>query len=289
MEIIVADSAGFCFGVKRAIKMASKAAEDLDGSINTLGPIIHNPQVVSKLEKESQVLPKSSLDEIDSGTVIIRSHGVPIQVMEEASSKGLNVVDATCPFVTSSQEIVAELVRDGYFTIIVGEKEHPEMIGVLSYGDDETMVVASVDEIKDLSEKKKIGIVAQTTLPIKTLQDVASFCMTISPEVKICNTICDATSVRQKESAEVAEKVDCMVVVGGRNSANTDKLTKICTAIQPKTYHIEVASELSSDWFLGMDKVGVTAGASTPDWIITEVVDKITSFYTNSGQDKTAV
>lgn len=278
MEIIVADSAGFCFGVKRAIKIASNSAENIDGSINTLGPIIHNPQVVQKLEKESDIYSKSSLNDIDSGTVIIRSHGVPKETMVEAEGKGLNVVDATCPFVTSSQDIVEELVRDGYYTIIVGEKEHPEMIGVLSYGDDSTIVVGSVDELQDMPNKPKIGIIAQTTLPIKTLQSVASYCLTKSPDVKICNTICDATSVRQKESAEVAEKVDCMVVVGGRNSANTDKLTKICKEIQPDTHHIEVASELSSDWFSDKIKIGVTAGASTPDWIIRDVVDRISTF-----------
>ncbi len=278
MEIIVADSAGFCFGVKRAIKMASKSAENIDGNINTLGPIIHNPQVVQKLENESDIYVKASLDEIENGTVIIRSHGVPKEVMGEANEKGLNVVDATCPFVTSSQEIVEDLVKDGYYTIIVGEKEHPEMIGVLSYGNEQTIVVASVDELKDLTDKAKIGIIAQTTLPIKTLQEVASFCLTKSPDVKICNTICDATSVRQKESAEVAEKVDCMVVIGGRNSANTDKLTKICKEIQPHTYHIEIASELSPAWFADKVRIGVTAGASTPDWIIQEVVEKISNF-----------
>lgn len=281
MEIIVADSAGFCFGVKRAIKMASKSAENIDGNINTLGPIIHNPQVVEKLEKESDICAKASLDDIENGTVIIRSHGVPKQVMGEANEKGLNVVDATCPFVTSSQEIVEDLVKDGYYTIIVGEKEHPEMIGVLSYGNDQTIVVASVDELSNMTDKAKIGIIAQTTLPIKTLQEVASFCLTKSADVKICNTICDATSVRQKESAEVAEKVDCMVVIGGRNSANTDKLTKICKEIQPDTHHIEIASEMSPAWFTGKVRIGVTAGASTPDWIIEEVVEKISNFSTD--------
>lgn len=279
MEIIVADSAGFCFGVKRAIKMASKSADNIDGNINTLGPIIHNPQVVEKLEKESGISAKATLNDIENGTVIIRSHGVPKEVMGEANEKGLNVVDATCPFVTSSQDIVQSLVEEGYYTIIVGEKEHPEMIGVLSYGSEDTVVIASVDELKDLPEKAKIGIIAQTTLPIKTLQEVASFCLTKSPDVKICNTICDATSVRQKESAEVAEKVDCMVVVGGRNSANTDKLQKICKDIQPDTHHIEVATELDSSWFQDKSKIGVTAGASTPDWIIEDVVNKISSFF----------
>ena len=219
------------------------------------------------------------VDEIDSGTVIIRSHGVTMKEFKDANDKGLNVLDATCPFVTRVQSLVAKLVKEDYYVVIVGENDHPEVKGVLSYAEGYKNICVALDikELKDIPPQEKIGVVAQTTLSIEQLKDVTSYLLELGNEVKVFNTICDATSVRQGESKEVAAKVDTMIVVGGRNSANTNRLLEICSEIQPKSFHIEVADEIDPKWFENSKKIGVTAGASTPDWIIAEVVNKIES------------
>ena len=271
MEILIAKSSGFCFGVKRAINMAHECADKSDEEIYTLGPIIHNPQVVKELEL-SQIVPRDGVDEIDKGTVIVRSHGITLQESEEIKNKGLIKIDATCPFVTKAHKIISFLSREGYSVIIVGEREHPEVQGILSYGSGDIMVAASVDEIEGMAVKGKLGIVAQTTQSIKNLQEIVAFCLDKCSELWVYNTICNATSVRQSDSSDLAQHVDCMVVVGGRNSANTNRLAEMCRRIQPKTYHVEVASEVDTSWFDGVERVGITAGASTPDWIINEVV-----------------
>ncbi|MBW7956566.1 MAG: 4-hydroxy-3-methylbut-2-enyl diphosphate reductase [Deltaproteobacteria bacterium] len=276
MEILVAKSSGFCFGVKRAINMAGKCAseEEKDGGIHTLGPIIHNPQVVKMLE-ESRVYAKNDLSEIDSGTVIIRSHGVTFEEYKEAREKGLNIVDATCPFVKTAQELVSRLTGEGYQVIVAGEKDHPEVKGLMSYGDNKVRVVSGIAELVDMPRVSKLGIVAQTTLRMEKLEEIVSFCLHKASELKVFNTICNATSTRQTESAALAKEVDIMVIVGGKNSANTRRLAEVCRAIQPETYHIETASELSPEWFAGKRRAGVTSGASTPEWLIEEVVKRL--------------
>jgi len=274
VKILIAKNAGFCFGVKRAINIAVECEDD-GGNIYTLGPIIHNPQVVKQLAESSNVTPKESIDEMAEGTVILRSHGVKAEELEKAKDKGLNVVDATCPFVKKTQDYVKSLSDEGYTVVVVGEKEHPEVQGIVSYSKGEVIVASTVDELKGLSYRKKIGIVAQTTQSQKRLEEIVTYCVGIASELKVINTICNATSVRQDESVEIAEVSDCVIVVGGKNSANTGRLVELCRAIQPKTYHIEVADEIEPDWLDGVESVGVTAGASTPDWIITEVIEKI--------------
>lgn len=274
MEILVAKSSGFCFGVKRAINLANKCASETKGEIYTLGPIIHNPQVVKRLE-ESRVYAKKGVEDIASGTIIIRSHGAKLDEIRSARDKGLNIVDATCPFVKKAQDLVSLLSSEGYSVIVVGEKDHPEVKGLISYGSEGIRVADSPEGLQDLPRQKKIGIIAQTTLPMEKLDAVVSFCLKKASELKVFNTICNATSIRQKESGDLAETVDCMIIVGGRNSANTRRLAEICTGIQPKTHHIEVAEELDPAWFAGALKVGVTSGASTPDWVVEEVVRRI--------------
>jgi len=280
VEILIAKSSGFCFGVKRAINIADRCSKESDGGgIYTLGPIIHNPQVVKRLE-DSNVFAKSDIGEIDSGTVIIRSHGVKYEVINEAKAKGLDIVDATCPFVKKAQELVSHLSEEGYTVIVAGEKDHPEVQGLVSYCPTGVLVADSPEALADMPRKKKIGIIAQTTLPVERLEDIVSFCLGRAPELKVYNTICNATSIRQKESADLARTVDVMIVVGGRNSANTRRLADICRSIKPATYHIEVAAELDPLWFDGASRVGVTSGASTPDWVINEVVEAIGSLCT---------
>jgi 4-hydroxy-3-methylbut-2-enyl diphosphate reductase len=277
LEILVAKSSGFCFGVKRAIKIADKCAGSApEGDIFTLGPIIHNPQVVKRLE-ESNVFAKKSLADIESGTVIIRSHGVKLEEYNEAKEKGLGIVDATCPFVKKAQDLVSQLTAEGYDVIVVGEKDHPEVKGLISYGNKQVRVASGLAELADMPRVKRLGIVAQTTLPMEQFEDVVRFCLHKATEIKVFNTICNATSTRQAESAALAKQADVMVVVGGKNSANTRRLAEVCLAIQPKTYHIEVASELDPAWFVGAKIAGITSGASTPDWLINEVVEKISA------------
>jgi len=274
LEILVAKNAGFCFGVKRAINMAQDCAKEATGNIYTLGPIIHNPQVVKELE-ESGISKVDKVEEINNGTIIVRSHGVTSDEMKLIQEKGLEIIDATCPFVKKAHEYVELLTREGYSVIVVGEKEHPEVKGILSYGRKDIIAAASVEDLKDMPRRKKIGIVAQTTQSIENLQAVVAHCLKKASELKIFNTICNATSVRQQESIELAKQVDCMIVVGGRNSANTNRLTEICRKIQPKTYHIEVPEELNQIHFNGAKNVGITAGASTPNWIIEKVIEAI--------------
>lgn len=273
MEVILAKRAGFCFGVKRATQMAFEAAGKEQKTF-TLGPIIHSPQVVQKLEEMGVGVVKD-LTGVQDGTVIIRSHGVLASEMEEAQRKQLEVVDATCPFVKKAQEHVKYLSDAGYDVLVVGDADHPEVQGIVSYGKEKVYVVASGDEVKKLPKMGKMGVVAQTTQSFDNLKSVVTECLRRGGEVRVFNTICDATAVRQQEATELAQQVDCMVVIGGFNSANTRRLSEICTEIQPRTHHIETASELKAEWFKGADRVGVTAGASTPKWIIDEVMARL--------------
>jgi len=273
MKIILAKRAGFCFGVKRATQMAFEAAGK-DKKTYTLGPIIHSPQVVNRLE-EMGVNVLKNLDSMATGTIIIRSHGVAAHEIDEAQAKKLEIIDATCPFVKKAQEHVKSLSDSGYSVIVVGDADHPEVQGIVSYGGEKVFVVGSGDEVRQLPKMNKIGVVAQTTQSFENLRNVVSECLLRGGEIRVFNTICDATAVRQEEAKELARQVDCMLVVGGFNSANTRRLAEVCKELQPRTHHIETAEEIDSSWFKGVETVGVTAGASTPKWIIDEVVSRI--------------
>lgn len=273
MEIILAKRAGFCFGVRRATQMAFEAA-DKGGSTYTLGPIIHSPQVVQRLESMG-VKVVEDVNGIDGGTVIIRSHGVTSWELEEAVRKALDVVDATCPFVKKAQEHVKSLADEGYDVVVVGDADHPEVEGIISYAQGKVYVVGSDSEAANLPRMGKVGVVAQTTQSFENLKNVVFQCLLKASEIRVFHTICDATAVRQEEAKELARQVDCMIIIGGYNSANTRRLAQVCTELQPKTYHIETACQLDPTWFSGVRRVGVTAGASTPKWLIDEVLDRI--------------
>lgn len=274
MEIVLAKSAGFCFGVRRATQMAFEAAAEHE-NICSLGPVIHSPQVVKRLAEQG-VTVVADVDDIPPGSVIVRSHGVTLEEMSSIQEKNLTIVDATCPFVKKAQEYAAGLSKEGYTVIIVGEMEHPEVQGIVSYSDKAVVhVVADAEQAVALPRMKKVGIVAQTTQLYENLKDVMDICLTKSQELRVFNTICDATSVRQNEAREIARSVDLMFVIGGHASANTSRLARICREIQPQTWHIETTEEIQPEWFDGVAKVGVTAGASTPRWLIDEVVTRI--------------
>ncbi|OQY19898.1 MAG: 4-hydroxy-3-methylbut-2-enyl diphosphate reductase [Desulfobacteraceae bacterium 4572_35.1] len=274
MEIVLAKSAGFCFGVKRAVNMAFKAADKSD-SICSLGPLIHSPQLVKKLENEGIRVVDSVADMVDE-TVIVRSHGITRSEEEELVARQLKVVDATCPFVKKAQQYVSSLGNNGYAVVIVGEQEHPEVQGIVSYAADAAAwVVANVEQAQAIPVQRKIGLVAQTTQSFENFRDISSILLNKCKELRVFNTICDATAVRQQEARSIASKVDMMLVIGGRNSANTTRLASICTEIQPQTYHIETAAGINPNWVTGISTIGITAGASTPEWIIGEVMEKL--------------
>lgn len=274
MEIILAKSAGFCFGVKRAVNMAFQAANASD-SICSIGPLIHSPQLVEKLEAEGIKVVNSVTDLFDK-TVIIRSHGITLGEEKSLASQDLEIVDATCPFVKKAQHYVSLLGEEGYAVVIVGEQEHPEVQGIVSYAAAAaTWVVANADQAHLIPDQRKIGLVAQTTQSFQNFRDIASVLLNKCKELRVFNTICDATAVRQEEARSIASKVDLMLVIGGRNSANTTRLASICTEIQPRTFHIETADGIDSSWIEQISTIGITAGASTPEWIIGEVMEKL--------------
>ncbi|NLV24582.1 MAG: 4-hydroxy-3-methylbut-2-enyl diphosphate reductase [Deltaproteobacteria bacterium] len=277
MKVIVAKSAGFCFGVKRATTMALGAASG-NGRIYSLGPIIHSPQMVAKLEEKGVRV----IDRVDQageqGAVIVRSHGVTVGEMERIADRGLGIIDATCPFVKKAQKYAELLDAEGYTLVLVGEREHPEVKGIVSYARrGQVHVVADPEEARKIPAAERIGMVAQTTQSYENLQRIAAICLDKCAELRVFKTICDATAVRQNEAREIAGKVDVMLVIGGYNSANTTRLATICRDIAPRTHHIETAAQIDRHWFTGAETVGVTAGASTPHWIIEEVLQKVAS------------
>ena len=281
MKVFIVENAGFCFGVKRAIKLAFDAAKKNGKKVYTLGPLIHNPQVVEDLKKKGvHAIP--NLKKVSKGCLIIRSHGVHPQVIKEAKKKGLMIIDATCPFVRRAQRNAGLLSDEGYQVVVVGEADHPEVKSIVGYAKDKALVLNQGTKKLVLNRYKKLGVVAQTTLNINNLKEVVGILLEKGKEIKIINTICSATSSTQKKTLKLASKVSLMVVVGGYNSANTSRLARLCQEMGTKTYHVETADQLKKSWFKKAKKVGITAGSSTPKWIIQEVADKIGSFDTNA-------
>ena len=271
LEVILADYLGFCYGVKRAIKIARENAAP-DGSACTLGPIIHNPQMVERL-KEEGVGTIDRLDDLKRGKVIIRSHGVGPETYEKAEAMGLECVDATCPHVKKAQLSAKELAEEGRFVVIVGEKEHPEVHSIVQWAGGNVAVIETVAEAASLPNASRLGIISQTTFSGERFQEIVSALLDKSRDIRVMRTICTATDQRQRAARELASKVDVMLVIGGKNSANTTRLAQLCAKIC-RTYHIETAEELRPAWFDKIEKIGITAGASTPDWIIKEVYEK---------------
>jgi 4-hydroxy-3-methylbut-2-enyl diphosphate reductase len=273
MEIITAKTAGFCFGVKRAIDIAFQIAKEKRKGIYTLGPIIHNPQVVDKL-REKGIIPIEDIKaKKDIRALIIRTHGIPLKLSKEISLKGYEIIDATCPFVKKAQYYAKLLSEEGYQVIILGEKNHPEVKSLKSYVIDNAIVIDGKTSLPKL--RSRVGIVVQTTQPIDVLKKVLSEAIVHAKEIKVYNTICNSTALRLKETENMANKVDAMFVVGGKNSANTTQLTKLCKSLSVPTHHIETSSEIRKEWIEKAKKIGITAGASTPKWIIKEVEKRI--------------
>lgn len=262
-RIEVARHAGVCYGVERALAMASDAARDANGPVSTLGPLIHNPIVVRELE-EVGVVTASSVDDCEGGTVIIRAHGVVPQVVNDAEAHGLNVIDATCPYVKKVHVAAEKLVREGYQLIVVGESGHPEVEGIMGHADANARVVSTPEDLDDIELGRNVGVVVQTTQTPDALAAIVTALVPHVSELRVVNTICAATQERQDSAAELASRADVMIIVGGKNSGNTRRLAQICSARCERSYHIEDADELDASWFEGAELIGVTAGASTP-------------------------
>lgn len=277
MKIHVVKEAGFCFGVKRAIRLAFDAANSKDGKAYTLGPLIHNPQVVEDLRKKGVHVARDT-GRINKGTLIIRSHGVHPQVLRRVRRKGIRVVDATCPFVKKAQRMAKLLYDEGYQVAVVGEADHPEVQGIVGYVDGSAIVINHNRMRKTYPNYVRLGVIAQTTLNIDAFRQVVAKLVENTEELKVCNTICDATAKAQRATLRLAARVDMMIVVGGHNSANTTRLAKLCRKLGTPTHHVETAGELRKSWFKNRKSVGVTAGTSTPEWLIKEVVDRIKTF-----------
>lgn len=273
MKVKVAQHAGICYGVERALKMALEAAES-GKDVRTLGPLIHNPQAVADL-REGGVEVAASLEEASSGTLVIRSHGVAPAIIADATSMGLDVVDATCPHVSKAHQAAEELKEGGYAVIIVGEADHPEVEGIMAHAGGSALVVQSAAELPAVLPGKRVGIVVQTTQSASRLCEVVDAVLPHVRELRVFNTICSATALRQRAAEELAREVDVVVVVGGHNSGNTTRLYEICSHVNPRTHHVETADELDAAWFEGAESVGVTAGASTPGKQMRNVIEAI--------------
>ena len=275
MEVVVAKTAGFCFGVERAVRKVYEQIETGRPPIFTLGPIIHNEEVVRDLEGRGvRVLPdEESLKDLKEGTVIIRSHGVGRAVYDRIKARGLSVVDATCPFVKKIHRVVQEQNGLGRRVIIIGDKDHPEVQGIRGWGDEKTLVVKDEAEMADLPDLtgEKLCIVSQTTFNYNKFKDLVEKFSEKGYDIFVLNTICNATQERQVEAGRIASQVDAMIVVGGKSSSNTRKLYEICRKECKNTYYIQTVGDFDPESVSSVRSVGITAGASTPKNIIEEV------------------
>ncbi len=274
MEVTVAKSAGFCFGVKRAVDMVYQEAEQ-GRKVYTLGPIIHNEQVVEDLaSKGVEVIEApSDLEKLQGSTVIIRSHGISQEVFRQLEQYDVKIVDATCPFVSKIHRIVQEKSQEGYQIVIVGNKSHPEVEGIQGWCENHATVIETIEEAEKFQplEGKKLCVVSQTTFNYKKFKDIVDIFEKKSYYINVMNTICNATEERQTEAGAIARQSDAMLVIGGKHSSNTQKLYEICSKECPNTYFIQTLDDLDLEQFQSFRSVGITAGASTPNNIIKEV------------------
>mgnify|MGYP000149385216 FL=1 len=275
MEVKIAQNAGFCFGVKRAMKMAWDELENkCENDTYSLGPLIHNKQAVDKY-KEKGLIEKEDLEDIPSNSkLIIRSHGVGEKVYTESKSKDMEIVDTTCPFVKKIHDIVKDFSDRGYEIIIIGNAVHPEIIGINGWCNNNAIIINKVEEIDSITfdSTKAYCVVSQTTANLESFNNIVEKLKEKINNLTVKNTICFATKERQLSAIDLAKEVDCMVVIGGKHSSNTQKLVTICSKVVP-TFSIETKEELKKEMFENFKVAGVTAGASTPDWIIDEVIE----------------
>jgi 4-hydroxy-3-methylbut-2-en-1-yl diphosphate reductase len=271
LKVRLAENYGFCFGVKRAIKMAENSPNSV-----TLGPLIHNPLEIDRLQSEFGVGVCDELVELPKNkTVVVRTHGIPKDDLQTLQDQKLSIVDATCPFVTKPQQICEQMSKEGYDIVIFGDINHPEVKGVMSYGVTNTFVVLTPEELDGKTIGDRVAIVSQTTKQERDFLNIVDHLVLGKREVRVFNTICNATWDNQSAAKELSKEVGIMLIIGGKNSSNTKQLFEICKEFCPDSYLIESQNDLADEWFVSKTVCGVTAGASTPDWIIQKVVEKV--------------
>jgi len=271
MDIIIAKNSGLCYGVKRALKIAQDTRQEKTGVVMTLGDLIHNPLVIANLRNQN-IQTLESLGELKEGTVIIRSHGISPQVYSTLKKKKINIVDATCPNVKKIQNLVEQLARKGEEIIIVGDKDHPEIIGLIGYSQGKAKVIETVPHARRLPRKKKRFVLAQSTQDLYLFEKIISALIEKTEELRVYNTICQSVKKRQESTSELAASVDTLFIIGGKKSSNTSKLFRIAKRIQPNTHFVEKAAEITPGMLKGAKRIGLSGGASTPPEAIREAV-----------------
>ena len=274
MEIIIAKNAGLCYGVKRALTLAKKVRQSNEGRVLTFGDLIHNPQVIDDLKRQG-IESIDDLDRVNRGTVIIRSHGVSPDVYEKMKRKNITVVDATCPIVRKIQKLVARLARGSAEIVIVGNRRHPEIQGLLGYSRGKACVVENEAQVEALPFRKKRAVLAQSTQDLYLFERVAARLVEKTETLTAYNTICSSTQTRQKATSELASRVDTLFIVGGKKSSNTNKLYEISKRVLPNTHFIETAAQIRAAMLARSRRVGISGGASTPPEAIQQAVDKV--------------
>ena len=279
MKVIKAKTAGFCFGVKRAVDTVYEQVDACSSLIYTYGPIIHNEEVVRDMESKGVVVLRSEeeLDALEKGTVIIRSHGVGKWIYDKLEARNIRIVDATCPFVKKIHNIVRKASAEGAHIVIIGNPDHPEVQGIRGWAGEKVTVVQDKESAEgvDFGKKEKICVVSQTTFNYNKFKDLVEIIKKKSYDVSVLNTICNATKERQTEAERIAESVDAMIVIGDKHSSNTQKLFEICRKACNNTYYIQTLDDLNLNQLGSVETVGITAGASTPNNIIEEVQNNV--------------
>jgi 4-hydroxy-3-methylbut-2-enyl diphosphate reductase len=273
MEVLLARENGFCFGVKKAVELTEAAAET-GKAVYNLGQVVHNPKISERLSARGVKVIKDPSDALD-GIVVIRAHGVPPQVRADIESRGLECIDATCSLVLRAQRFTKQLADEGYTVVLLGTPDHPEVIGLVAYAGDNYVVVETEEQWTKLPKMKRAGVVSQSTQPPWAFTALVAHVATISQEMKVYNTVCPVTIKRQAAATELAHQVKTIVVVGGKNSANTRELVNLAKMQGREAYHIESASEIESAWIRGQDRIGLIGGCSTPMDTLLEVKERI--------------
>jgi 4-hydroxy-3-methylbut-2-enyl diphosphate reductase len=272
VEIKKAKVQGFCFGVAITLKKAEEAI-DAREQVTTLGHVVHNPQMVESLEQRG-LINATSVDEVDTGALFVRAHGLPVEVYEKAKEKGLEIIDATCPMVTKIHVQAEKLKADGYKIIVVGDPKHPEVKGTLSHVPG-AWCVETIEDVEKLPRGSRVGVVVQSTYSRERFTDIVRALIAKYYEVRAVNTICTDTNNRQSEALELSKEVEVMVVVGGKTSANTKHLAELSELNGAKAYHIEGPDELQRQWFDRVRVAGLMSGASTPGWLVDQVAQRM--------------
>ncbi|HEX9901886.1 MAG TPA: 4-hydroxy-3-methylbut-2-enyl diphosphate reductase [Acidobacteriota bacterium] len=288
MEIIIAKNAGLCYGVKRALRLAREVREAQSGPVTTLGELIHNPRITQDLQQQG-IVSSNDPEQISSGTVIIRSHGVSPEVYELLENKRLAVTDATCPIVRQIQKRAERLARRGGELVIVGNREHPEIKGLLGYSRGRAVVVETEAQAEGLPFLRKRSVVAQSTLDLVLFEKVVSRLLERTSELRVFNTICRTTRIRQRATLELARQVEALFIIGGKSSSNTRTLYQLSQRLLPRTYFIESAAEIRPEMLAGAERIGISGGASTPPEAIDEAVQTIKNSFKSKSQREMSV